>query len=84
MKNILTMKKIKSLFLISFFIVLPFLNFGQPDPRLNGNGTGVGNTPVGTNPTGSPIDGGLSILLTLGIGYAAKKFLELRRSNNQS
>jgi hypothetical protein len=73
------MKKIKSLLLISFIIVLPFLNFGQPDPRLNGNGTGVGNTPVG-GPTGSPIDGGISILLTLGVGYAAKKFLEMRKA----
>lgn len=62
------MKRIKIIIILAFLITLPFLNHAQPDPRLNGNGTGIGTTPVG-GPLGAPIDGGLGILLALGAGY---------------
>jgi hypothetical protein len=72
------MKNIKSVIIMVFLLTLPFLSFSQPDPRYNGNGSSVGNTPVGNNPTGSPIDGGMSTLLILGFGYAARKLYLIR------
>jgi hypothetical protein len=72
------MKKIKSIIILFMLISVPLLIFSQPDPRLNGNGTGVGNTPVGS-PIGSPIDGGLGVLLALGLGYAARNIYRIRK-----
>jgi hypothetical protein len=72
------MKKIKSILVILFFLALPFLSFSQPDPRYNGNGSSVGNTPVG-GPTGSPIDGGLSVFLALGLSYGVRKIYLLKK-----
>ena len=72
-----SMKKIKSLFVLIALIAVPLLIFAQPDPRENGNGSGVGNTPVG-GPTGSPIDGGLGILVALGLGYAARNIYRIK------
>jgi hypothetical protein len=66
------MKKIKSFIILLAFFAVPLLTFAQPDPRLNGNGTGVGNTPVG--PSGAPIDGGFSIFLLLGAAYGVRKW----------
>ena len=66
------MKKFRSLLIIAMLAVLPVLSFAQPPvPNQNGNGSSVGNTPVG-----APIDGGLSILLLLGLGYGASKTLK--------
>jgi hypothetical protein len=74
------MKKLKSLIILCILFSLPFLAFTQPDPRVNGNGSSVGNNPVGPGgPVGSPIDGGLSILLMLGAGYGIKKFKDSRK-----
>ena len=67
------MKRFRFIIIVCLLTSLPFIGFNQPDPTHNGNGSSVGNTPVG-GPTGSPIDGGLGILLTLGIGYGIKKF----------
>jgi hypothetical protein len=68
------MKKIRSVFIITMLLALPLLNFAQPLPYQNGNGSNVGQTPVG-----APIDGGLSILLFLGAGYGAKKIYNLKK-----
>lgn len=56
--------------LISLCIVLPQLAQAlPPDP--------------GSDPdTGVPLDGGLSILLAAGIGYAGKKIHDTRKKNN--
>jgi hypothetical protein len=73
------MKKIRSVLLIIMLLVLPLLNFAQPLPYQNGNGSNVGQTPVG-----APIDGGLSILLILGAGYGAKKLAFMRKKDNKT
>ena len=74
------MKKIRSIIIVFSLTLFPFIGLTQPDPRLNGNGSSVGNTPVGS-PTGSPIDGGLGILLALGLGYAGKQCFNLRKKS---
>jgi hypothetical protein len=69
------MKKFRSLLIIAMLAVLPALSFAQPPvPNQNGNGSSVGNTPVG-----APIDGGMSILLLLGLGYGVSKTYNLSK-----
>lgn len=72
------MKKIRSVLLITMLLGLPLLNFAQPLPYQNGNGSNVGQTPVG-----APIDGGLSILLLLGAGYGIKKIYNRRKEEKE-
>ena len=74
------MKQIQKLIILVFLVILPCLSFTQPDPRFNGNGSGVGNTPVG-GPVGSPIDGGTGILLLLAIGYGINKLKATRKKD---
>jgi len=53
----------------------------QP-PHPNGGSTpGVNNIPVGGQPIGSPIDGGLSILLAMGLAYGAKKVYQVKKQD---
>ncbi len=69
------MKKVRSLLIILMLAALPVFMFAQPLPNQNGNGSNIGNTPVG-----APIDGGLSILMILGIGYGARKVYQVRKA----
>ena len=73
------MKKIRSVFLITMLVGLPLLIFAQPLPNQNGNGSHVGQTPVG-----APIDGGLSILLVLGAGFGARKIASFKKQENKA
>ena len=50
---------------------------GPPSP--GGSPTGSGGTPVG-----SPIDGGLGILLAMGAGYGARKFSLARKEKKEA
>ena len=60
--------------LISFTLLATTIFADQPpDPGTGGPGTG--DIPVGG---GSPIGGGLLLLLSLGVAYGSKKFYELR------
>jgi hypothetical protein len=68
------MKKIRSLVIIAMLAALPVFLFAQPLPYQNGNGGNVGNTPVG-----APIDGGLTILMLLGVGYGARKIYSIKK-----
>jgi len=68
------MKKIRSILIIAMLAALPVLLFSQPLPYQNGNGGNVGSTPVG-----APIDGGLTILMLMGIGYGAKKIYSIKK-----
>ncbi len=68
------MKKIRSVILIALLTGLPLLNFAQPLPYQNGDGSHVQQTPVG-----APIDGGLSVLLLLGAGYGAGKIARMKK-----
>jgi len=72
------MKKLRYIFIIAMLLTLPLLNFAQPLPYQNGNGSTIGNSPVG-----APIDGGLSILLLLGAGYGARKIYGLKKKEKE-
>jgi hypothetical protein len=68
------MKRIRSIIIVSLLIAAPVLTFAQPLPNQNGNGSTIGQIPVG-----GPIDGGLGILLALGLGYGAKKIFHIKK-----
>jgi hypothetical protein len=75
------MKKIKQLITIIIFLSIPMWMTAQDPPHPNGgNVPGSGNTPVG-GPQGAPIDGGLSILLALGLAYGAKKVYQVKKED---
>ena len=61
------MKKIKLVFILIAIFALPLISLpdppGPPGSGTPGSGQGGGQTPVG-----APIDGGLGILLALGLG----------------
>ena len=72
-------KVIKILVIATFLMATPLFIIAQSPPHPNGgSGPGTGNTPVGG---GAPIGGGLLILMSLGIGYSAKKVYDLRKKN---
>jgi hypothetical protein len=72
------MKTIRYVLIITMLLAMPLLNFAQPLPNQNGNGSHMGQTPVG-----APIDGGLSILLLLGAGYGTRKMLKLKKEGKE-
>jgi len=67
-----TMKSI----LVFCLILVPIILISQPHPYDPGIGGGTGGNPVGG---GAPLAGGLIILLSLGMGYAARKVYEIRK-----
>jgi hypothetical protein len=73
------MKKVRAIFILALFFALPLINLadGPPPPPGGGGGPGGGGTPVG-----APIDGGLGILLALGLGYGAFKIYKLKKAQN--
>lgn len=73
MKNII--KNILAYTLLICFILLATNIFADLPPDPGTGGPGTGDIPVGG---GSPIGGGLFILLSLGIAYGSKKLFELR------
>jgi hypothetical protein len=74
------MKKVKQIIAIMILITIPLWMTAQP-PHPNGGGVpGPNNTPVGGGgPSPAPIDGGLSILLALGLAYGGKKVYQLKK-----
>lgn len=75
------MKKTLLITAIAVLTTLATISFAQSPPHPNGgNNPGTGNTPVGG---GAPLGGGLLILVSLGIGYSAKKIYHLRIKNKQ-
>jgi hypothetical protein len=77
-KNI-NMKKIRSFIAILALISLPVLSFSDnpgPPPPPGGGGAGPGG---GGTPVGAPIDGGLGILIALGLGYGGMKLYNTRK-----
>jgi len=71
------MKKIIQISIILFVILVPVILSAQPLPYEGGQGLngGEGAAPGG----GAPIGGGLLIMLSLAIGYAAKKIYSIRK-----
>ena len=69
------MKKVIQILVILFVILTPVILSAQPLPYDEGIGGGTGGAPVG----GAPIGGGLLIMLSLALGYGAKKIYTLRK-----
>jgi hypothetical protein len=70
-------RNLLTIFTAAFLVISPLILPAQAPPHPNGgNAPGSGNGPVGG---GAPIDGGLSVLLILGAGYGASKFLSSQK-----
>lgn len=70
------MKKTIQILVILFVIMIPVILTAQPLPYDTGIGGGEGGAPTGG---GAPIGGGLLIMLSLAIGYGAKKIYSIRK-----
>ena len=75
-------KYIRFLFIPALVLLLTFLCFSTfadspTPPPLPGEHGNPGNVP------GVPIDGGLGILLALGLGYAGRKLYRIRKKEVQ-
>jgi len=77
------MKKLfrKILILTVVFFSFSLITLADPPgpPAPGGTPVGSGGTPVG-----APIDGGLGILLAMGIGYGARKFYQARKEKKEA
>jgi hypothetical protein len=73
------MKKIKFIFILLAIFALPLVSL--PDPPGPPGQTGTPGPGNGNNqtPVGAPIDGGMGILLALGVAYGSKKLYNLRK-----
>lgn len=70
-------KVIRNIFVLTLLICFTLVTttiFADLPPDPGTGGPGNGDIPVG----GSPIGGGLIILIMLGAAYGSKKFLEIR------
>ena len=73
------MKNLRKLLFVLFFVVAAMISFAQSPPHPNGGSApGSGSTPVGG---GAPLSGGLLIMLSLAVGYSARKLYEIRRNS---
>ena len=74
--------KYKKLMVTCLLVTVPFImtSQGPPHPN-NGSDPGAGNTPVENGPSGTPIDGGLIVLLALAGVYASKQGYCLWKGN---
>ena len=68
------MKKAIQILAVVLVVMLPMILAAQPQPWDPGLGGGEG-----ANPVGAPIGGGLLIMLSLAIGYGAKKIYNARK-----
>ena len=71
------MKKLKLILVLFSIMALPLLSLS--DVPLPPNGTGGGGPGGGGTPVGAPIDGGMGILLALGLAYGGKKLYDMRK-----
>ncbi len=77
------MKTLKLILVLFAVMALPLLSISDtPPPPPNGTGGGPGPGGGGT-PVGAPIDGGMGILLALGLAYGGKKLYTMRKENSQ-
>ena len=71
------MKTLKLLIIFYAIVAFPYLGLSAiPDPP-GGGGPGGGGVPVG-----APIDGGMGILLALGLAYGGKKLYTIRKEKD--
>jgi hypothetical protein len=69
------MKKVIQILAIALVMLIPVILTAQPLPGSEAGG-GAGSAPAGG---GAPIGGGLLIMLSLAIGYGAKKIYSIRK-----
>ena len=75
------MKKYICFSLIACFVCLSMAVMADGPPPPPGNpGSGGG----GGGPVGAPIDGGLGILLAMGVAYGGRKFYQARKSKKKA
>lgn len=72
------MKKLKLILVLFAIVALPLLSLSDTPPPPP-NGTGGGGPGGGGVPVGAPIDGGMGILLALGLAYGGKKLYSMRK-----
>ncbi|MCX6267697.1 MAG: hypothetical protein NTW16_10120 [Bacteroidetes bacterium] len=77
------MKTIKTVFILLAIFALPLVSLPDP-PGPPGSGTAGSTQGGGQVPVGAPIDGGLGILLALGLGYGGKKLYNARKSKQEN
>jgi len=70
------MKTLTKIIAVLFLIAAPFVLTAQSQLYNSGIGGGEGSNPMGG---GAPITGSFMILLSLGIGYGAKKVYDIRK-----
>ncbi|MCF8369540.1 MAG: hypothetical protein K9G76_10895 [Bacteroidales bacterium] len=72
------MKTIRKILIAACLILITSALSAQNPPHPNGGSSpGSGNTPVGG---GAPVSGGLIVLLSLGLGYGARRIYDIRRN----
>jgi len=71
----------KKLILFILLISSPYL-YGARPPKPPP--CGMGNQPPCPPPPNIPIDGGISILLAMGVGYGIKKTINLNKDENKN
>ena len=76
------MKTIKLVFILLAIFALPLISLPDP-PGPPGSGSNAGNG-GGQTPVGAPIDGGLGILLALGLGYGGKKLYLAHKEKHEN
>ena len=72
------MKTLKLILVLVAIMALPLLSLCDVPPPPPSGGSGPGPTPVG-----APIDGGVSILLAMGIAYGGKKLYTMRKEKDK-
>ena len=77
------MKTIKMVFILLAIFALPIVCLPDP-PGPPGSGKDGSTQGGGQIPVGAPIDGGLGILLALGLGYGGKKLYNARKSKQEN
>ncbi|MDP1622513.1 MAG: hypothetical protein Q8M08_09280 [Bacteroidales bacterium] len=77
------MKKIKLVLILLAICAVPLISLSDP-PGPPGSGTAGSEQGGGQTPVGAPIDGGLGILLALGLGYGGKKLYNAHKAKHVS
>jgi hypothetical protein len=72
------MKKVIQILAIALVILVPVVLTAQPMPFDPSIGGGTGSAPVGG---GAPLGEGIILLLSMGMGYAVRKYRQIRKLN---
>ena len=76
------MKTLKLILVLFAIMALPLFSLSD-NPPPPPNGAGTGGPGGGGTPVGAPIDGGMGILLALGLAYGGKKLYNMRKDKTE-